>query len=248
MPDENDWTFDAVLGGKARVAQLKKGERVNIDPVLLARLCPGGQSLNAADFGAGCGVIAALLIRLKKAARVTAVEILPRQAELARLTVQANGMSGAIEVANEDLRLYAARNKGAFDLIVSNPPYFKLTQGKLPADEIKAGSRHEVNLTLAQLAEACCLAAKDGGKVCIIYPWERTDEAVDAFKARGFSLVGRVLIKAFADEEPKRAVITFVKGEFGAAAEDDELILHEKGSPDKYTTVAEALLRTDETW
>lgn len=246
MPDECDWTLDAVLGGKLLAAQPIKGERVNIDPVLLARLCPGCAAFNAADFGAGCGVIAALLIYLKKAARVTAVEILPRQAELARRTAIANGMSGAIEILNEDLRLYATRHHAAFDLIVSNPPYFKLTQGKLPADEIKAGSRHEVNLTLAQLAEACSLAAKDGGKVCIIYPWERTAEASALFKRRGLSLASRVLIKAFADEKPKRAVITFVKGEVGEAEDDVELILHERGSADKYTADAEALLRPDE--
>jgi release factor glutamine methyltransferase len=92
-----------------------------------ARLGPRTRVL---DVGAGSGCVAAGLARLLPDARITALEPCPAAAEVARRNLQGLGLAGRTEVIQAAFPL-ASLPDGAFDAVVSNPPY-------IPTDDIAA--------------------------------------------------------------------------------------------------------------
>jgi release factor glutamine methyltransferase len=77
----------------------------------------------AADLGTGSGCIAIAFAVMRPDVRVTAVDASPRALELARENVARNGVAGQVELVERDMTDPPAEWRGAFDLVMSNPPY-----------------------------------------------------------------------------------------------------------------------------
>jgi release factor glutamine methyltransferase len=72
------------------------------------------------DMGTGCGMLA--VIAAKKALKVVATDLNPHAIECARLNIQANNVSGKVDVRQGDLFELIPKTE-KFDLIVFNAPY-----------------------------------------------------------------------------------------------------------------------------
>lgn len=81
------------------------------------RLAPGPRIL---DVGTGSGVLAVVLAREWPDAEVVALDICPQVLAMAVANARRNGVEGRVRFIEGDLVRLPA---GAFDLIVSNPPY-----------------------------------------------------------------------------------------------------------------------------
>lgn len=77
-----------------------------------------------------------------------------------------------IELKNIDINNYV----GKFDVIVSNPPFFKMNEGKLPEDSIKLISKFEYRLNLEQLIRKTFDLLNKEGIFYFIYPISRLEE------------------------------------------------------------------------
>lgn len=121
-------TTGAFFRGRVVVRQRKDGYRFALDAPLLAdfiRTKPGEDVL---ELGTGSGIIA-LLLGGRKFARLTALEIQPGLAALARRNVLLNGLHDRITVVRRDLRRYSPGRR--FDVVFSNPPYIRKGTGFL---------------------------------------------------------------------------------------------------------------------
>lgn len=178
-PDE---TLDAIGDGRLRLLQRRHGYRFNLDAVLLAafasRAVPDEEPFDILELGAGCGVVALLLSSWRPAARVSAVELQPALAALARRNVALNALP--VEVLESDWRALPANH--SVDLVVSNPPYFPPEQGRHPPDEERASARYERNGDLESLARSAAAAVKPRGAVRLIYSSTRTDDLLEALR------------------------------------------------------------------
>ena len=62
---------------------------------------------------------------------------------------------------------YLDKNRNAFDLIVCNPPYFRLGMGKMSSSEFKNRCRYFIDSSFKSLIESVEILLKDGG-VCFL--------------------------------------------------------------------------------
>lgn len=129
------------------------------------------------DLGTGSGALLLLLARrVEGALSLTGVELDARSAQTARDNLSANGLAG--EILTGDLRenLLPA---GAFDLVISNPPYFPAGGGK------SAGpARSEEFCSLDELCTAAARLVKNGGRFALCHRPERLVDVLCALRAR----------------------------------------------------------------
>ena len=89
-------TEDAVLGGRLRLTQPRRGHRVGHDAILLAAATPAHAGEHAVDFGAGIGAAGLALAARVAGCAVTLVEIDAGLAALAAENARRNGLADRV--------------------------------------------------------------------------------------------------------------------------------------------------------
>ncbi len=178
--------------GKERIGpyaffQHETGQKLTGDTVLLSEFIPPIKSGNSIiELGAGAGALLLLLAWKTEASRIVGVEIDKGASALARRNIGINGLSGRVEVINADYRtLPDVFDKGAFPVVVSNPPYIKAGAGRQsPASERNA-ARSEVHGGLRDLiAVSKHLAGKDG-RIFYVFTATRLKEMLRELEGAG---------------------------------------------------------------
>lgn len=170
----NDYCFE----GRLKVCQPEAGFRFSVDAVLLGRWVRHKQHARVLDLGCGCGIMALMLAYLHNDMRVTGVEILPELAAVSRHNVALNGLSNLNIIEGDVCALKPGELGAPFDIIVSNPPFFKPGSGRVNLHEGEALARHEINLNLPRLAQTVRRLLENKGKLYVIYPAERLGELI----------------------------------------------------------------------
>jgi tRNA1(Val) A37 N6-methylase TrmN6 len=122
-------TEDAVLGGRLRLLQTKRGHRVGHDAILLAAACPARAGDRVVDLGAGVGGAGLALAARVAGTSVTLIEIDLQLAELAGRNAQLNQLADRVRVAVLDAaapaRAFAAAGLPAESVmrVLMNPPF-----------------------------------------------------------------------------------------------------------------------------
>lgn len=166
---------DKFAPGERRLVfeQDESGYRYSLDPFLLARFCHGVIAAEVVDLGTGIGVIP-LLLAERKTGHFTGVELQPRLAAIARRNIVLNQLQDRIEILEADLREHRQLfSPQSIDLVVSNPPYRPLGEGKVAPDPERAAARHELAGGLEEFADAAAYLLRQGGRFCLIYLAER---------------------------------------------------------------------------
>jgi tRNA1Val (adenine37-N6)-methyltransferase len=178
-----------ILEGRVDCVQPAEGYRFSVDSLLLpafvlARRGKGAAGLNLLDLGGGCGVMSAVLLRAGLAGRSLSVELNPQLHAAALQTARVSHLEGQLECLEGDLRSLDLAALPFFpDLIISNPPFFPLSGGRVSPNAMAAGARHEVHCTLPQILEA--LRRLLQGRACayLTYPAQRLGELLAALPA-----------------------------------------------------------------
>jgi tRNA1(Val) A37 N6-methylase TrmN6 len=133
MPAEADrgsaLTDDAVLGGRLRLRQPRRGHRVGHDAILLAAATGVQPGEDAVDLGAGVGAAGLALAARVPAARVTLVEVDPELAALAAENARRNDLADRVRAVALDVeasaRAFAAAGlpPGSAAHVLMNPPF-----------------------------------------------------------------------------------------------------------------------------
>ncbi len=235
-PDGGE-TLDAFYHGRVRVLQRKKGYRFSVDAPLLADFIRTREEDQALEIGTGSGIIA-LLLSVKPFRRLTALEIQPGLADLARRNVALNGLGDRIEVAEVDLRTYEPGR--TFDLVFSNPPYIKKATGFLSASAEKSAAKHELHGTIGEILEKATAWLAPGGRACFVYPEKRRPDLLASAAKSGLG-VRRLRFVHPRDGEPANLfLVELGKGEGSGEPElMPPLVLY--GPDGRYTPAAEAV-------
>jgi len=151
------------------------GMRIGTDGVLLgawADVAP--QTIRVADIGTGCGIIALMIAQRAPHARITAVEYEPGACSDARKNFNMSPWPDRFTL--EECCFSDFTPHDAFDLIVSNPPFF--TESLQSPDTCRAVARHAGSLSFESIAARCAELLSPRGSLAVILPTADDDATI----------------------------------------------------------------------
>lgn len=171
-------TLDLFLGGKLRIFQPSSGYRSGIDPVLLAASLPVKEGERVLELGCGVGVASLCLMRRVGGVNVSAIELKPYLADLARRNGRENNFS--LEVFSGDIsNMPHDLTAQSFDHVMANPPYFDRSRGSRSEDHDREHARGEYT-PLSVWVDTAARRVKPKGYVHFIFPTERLADLLAA--------------------------------------------------------------------
>lgn len=208
------------------IEQPRAGYRYNMDSMLMGAFAPIRRDQEVLDIGTGSGVIPLFLLSRNAHIRVTAVEIQPELAQLARRNFLRNGLT-AHRVLSEDVRALDASHNNRYHLVVSNPPYFRDGEGRPSQHAGALCARHEITLSLPELLRCAVRFLRPRGRFCCIYPIHRLGQLMAELPVANLTPLRLRMIHSKADR-PARAFL-FEGGKDGGSLlrVDPPLVLHE---------------------
>ncbi|WP_025950899.1 tRNA1(Val) (adenine(37)-N6)-methyltransferase [Geobacillus thermocatenulatus] len=166
-----DERLDYLFNEELRIIQSPSVFSFSLDAVLLAHFAYMPiQKGQIVDLCTGNGVIPLLLSRRTKGT-IIGIEIQERLCDMARRSVQYNGLEGQIEIIHGDIKEAPQRiGYSRYDVVTCNPPYFPAVgKDELSKNEHIAIARHEIYCTLEDVIRVSSQLLKQGGKAAFVH-------------------------------------------------------------------------------
>lgn len=180
-----DETIDELNKVNKKIIQKKDGFRFAVDAVLIANFLNLKGVKTVLDIGTGTGIIP-ILISEKNIEKIYGIEIQSNIADMAERSIKLNNLGEKISIINTDIKKF--KNDFKVDMIVSNPPYMKVDEGKISENIEKAISRHELKLTFEEFISSAKKILKSGGSINIIHRIKRFEEVMNILKNNNFNI------------------------------------------------------------
>ena len=195
-----------------RIIQNPNAFRFGMDAVLLADFTRLRPREKVADMGTGTGILPLLLSQKEISCSFEAFEIQPDMADMARRSVQLNGLE-------ERIRIHAADMKTAWQIVgreqlhaaVCNPPYGKRGGTLTSESEGVSLARHEGECTIEDVAASCAAVLRNHGRLHIVFPAQRMLELCDALRKFRLEPKRIRMVCAHADKPPYLVMIEAMK-------------------------------------
>ncbi len=166
------------LFGGMRLVQDDRYHMLGLDTILLSDFATLKRNMRVCDLGAGVGALSLLLAGREKTAVIDGLELSPGACALAEENIKLNGLSDRVFVHPADLRSEKLPLcAGAYDLIVTNPPYFARGSGRMPEGD-RSLARSEEACPLSSLLKTARRLLKWGGYFSLVYRPERLCELI----------------------------------------------------------------------
>ncbi len=166
-----------------KIIQARDSYRFSVDSILLVNFIRVKNYEKIIDLGSGSGIIPLLLAGKKRGLSIYGVEIQEELANMARRSVELNNLTEQIVIIQEDLKnLRSIFKNSQFDVVVSNPPYVSLGQGKISPLRSRAVARHEISCDLEDILSVSNYLLKDKGRIYLIYKSAKLIKVITTFK------------------------------------------------------------------
>ncbi|MGD9922237.1 MAG: tRNA1(Val) (adenine(37)-N6)-methyltransferase [Pseudorhodoplanes sp.] len=162
----SDLTCDAILNGRLRLVQPRRGHRFGHDAILLAAAVPANSGQHVAEFGAGVGAASLALLSRVPALDATLFEIDPALCELADRNIARNGFAAQARTIRHDVAAPFAGRR--FDHVFMNPPFNDSTLQASPDPGRRTAHDAPPDLLVRWLGGASRML-RDGGTVTLIW-------------------------------------------------------------------------------
>lgn len=184
-------TVDAI-SGYYRIHQYKEGHRFSTDDVLVAWFAStySPRVDSALDLGSGIGSVAMITAWRLPGAQFVTVEAQEKSIELARKSIEMNGLSPRFDARLGDFRKKdLIGGDEQFDLITGSPPYWPTTDGVLSENDQKVACRFEMRGGVEDYCEVAARHLAPGGHFFLIFPRVQEERVLDGSRKNGLSVL-----------------------------------------------------------
>lgn len=152
---------------------------ISIDSLLIEDFIKiNRKTKNILDIGCGVGIISLLLMK-RTLANVYMIDIDKKMIELSKLNFENNKdkfNTQNVNFINQDFNKGFTDLKDYFDIIYTNPPYFKKNNNMVKNNEDLNNARVENLLSIEDIVKKSSILLKNGAKFYIIFRSDRTVE------------------------------------------------------------------------
>ena len=165
-------TRDVVSGGALVIHQSEAGYRFGLEAVLLATDLPDiPREGHDVDLGAGVGAVGLMVGTRRRDVSVLALEVQSSLHGLLQKNIDDNALTARVRAVEGDVRQHQLLLKPhSADLVLMNPPYYRLGQGKVSPIRERAAAHHELHGTLRDFLVAAQYVLKPRGYLKLVIP------------------------------------------------------------------------------
>ena len=184
-----------------------------MDAVLLSGFAKAHRGDRVLDLCTGMGIIPILMEAKTEAAHLTGLEIQAESADMARRSVQLNGLEEKIDIVTGDVKEAGSYfSSASFDVITCNPPYMIGRHGLVNPEAPKAIARHEILCTLEDVVGQSASLLKPGGHFYLVHRPFRLAEIITMLVQYKLEPKRMRLVYPYVDKEPNMVLIEAVRG------------------------------------
>lgn len=198
--------------------------KVGTDAVLLASMVQPRMQSAILEVGSGTGIISLIVAQRFAHSHITAIDISEDAYNCTYRNFKNSPWTDRLQCYNASLQKFAYNyKKSKFDIIVSNPPFFK--NSLLSPHDYKNIARHDLHLPVCELFESSHCLLHNNGTLWVIIPFSELsyyDECAETFK---FKRIQSIEISPFQHQNPNRCIAVYCKTQEDVACEISEFYI-----------------------
>lgn len=184
--------------------------KVGTDGVLLGAWAPINHNpFSILDIGAGTGLIALMLAQRSHAEQIDALEIDDNAYEQATDNFENSPWNDRLFCYHAALDEFVEDPEDAYDLIVSNPPFY--TEDYVSGDESRDKARFAEAMPFPELIEAAALLLSENGIFSVIIPYKEEAYFIILAQSHGLFPIKITHVKGTPTSDVKRSLMAFGK-------------------------------------
>ncbi len=200
-----------VLVDDIKIIQHMNRYKFSVDSVLLADFIKAFPGEKIVDLGTGAGVLPLMITAKISGLKIVGVEIQEDLADMAGRSVRYNKKSENVFILKEDLNDAPDILGNDWDVVISNPPYFTIDEGRINPNIFLAIARHEIKCTLEQVICTAEKLLKAEGRFYMVHRYQRMEEIVNLCCLCGLYPAELQPVASSADKEPYLILIECIK-------------------------------------
>ena len=174
--------------------------KVCTDATLFGAMMPVAAGDMVLDIGSGTGLLSLMAAQMG-AGQVTGVELTSAAWEESRINCATSPWGKRMQMIRQDIRDYAVSCKDSYDLIISNPPFFK---DHFPAtNHLRNTARHADQLPYVDLIRCASGLLKTEGLCYVLLPIHAVDAFIGLASVARLNLLQRTDIRGYTRNRPK---------------------------------------------
>ncbi|MBS4959831.1 MAG: tRNA1(Val) (adenine(37)-N6)-methyltransferase [Clostridiales bacterium] len=183
-----------------------------VDAVLLSDFAFAKKGETILDLGTGTGVIPILMEAKTKGKHFTGLEIQSESVDMARRSVEMNGLAEKIDIVEGDIcKADQIFDLSSFDVITTNPPYMNNGGGLKNDYTPKAIARHEILCSLDDIVRTSSRLLKPGGRIYMIHRPHRLIDIIVSMRQYRLEVKKLRFVHPYIDREPNMVLVEAVK-------------------------------------
>jgi len=183
--------------------------KIGTDGILIGAWVNVSNKFKALDIGSGTGIISIMLCQRNLNLELDSIELSANAIIDAKINIENCDWKKRIKLFHQDLKDFHPDSN--YDLIVSNPPYFK--KSLQPSNSDRSKARHQNDLKLEDILKFSKRHLTKDGSLNIILPFEQKSEAIEISKKYGLNAIRECAVYPKPNKAPHRILIEFSKNE-----------------------------------
>jgi tRNA1Val (adenine37-N6)-methyltransferase len=200
--------------------------KVGTDAILLGSWADPAGARTILDVGTGSGILA-LMLAQRSEAKIDAIDIDPESTLQAGQNVQLSPWKKRISVIHRSLQDHLIQSAGPYDLIITNPPFFRHSL-KSP-DPLKNLARHAGNLTFESMLHSITGLLAVEGSFYTIMPFTESQAFRNLAVIQGLFLHRSLRVRPAPGKPPHRILMMYRKSRCRQQVEEEIVILERPG-------------------